>query len=45
MVVVDGLAASGGYIAALAADHIVALETSLIGSIGVLFQYPTSPIS
>jgi protease-4 len=40
VVVVDGLAASGGYITALAADHIVALETSLIGSIGVLFQYP-----
>ncbi|MCC6775070.1 MAG: signal peptide peptidase SppA [Hyphomicrobiales bacterium] len=40
VVVVDGLAASGGYITALAADHIIALETSLIGSIGVLFQYP-----
>jgi protease-4 len=40
VVVVDGLAASGGYITALAADHIVALETSLVGSIGVLFQYP-----
>src|SRR6185369_1718637 len=40
VVVVDGLAASGGYIAAVAADHIVAQETSLIGSIGVLFQYP-----
>ena len=40
VVVVDGLAASGGYIAALAADHIVAGETSLVGSIGVLFQYP-----
>src|SRR5258705_13486801 len=39
-VVVDGLAASGGYITAIAADHIVALETSLVGSIGVLFQYP-----
>jgi protease-4 len=39
-VVVDGLAASGGYIAAMAADHIVAQETSLVGSIGVLFQYP-----
>jgi protease-4 len=38
--VVDGLAASGGYIAAIAADHIVAQETSLVGSIGVLFQYP-----
>jgi len=40
VVVVDGLAASGGYIAAVAADQIVALETSLVGSIGVLFQYP-----
>jgi protease-4 len=38
--VVDGLAASGGYIAAIAADHIVALDMSLVGSIGVLFQYP-----
>jgi protease-4 len=40
VVVVDGLAASGGYIAAIAADHIVARDTSLVGSIGVLFQYP-----
>jgi protease-4 len=40
VVVVDGLAASGGYIAALAADYIVALDTSLIGSIGVMFQFP-----
>jgi protease IV len=40
VVVVDGLAASGGYITALAGDYIVAQETSLIGSIGVLFQYP-----
>jgi protease IV len=40
VVVVDGLAASGGYIAAIAADHIVAQETSLTGSIGVVFQYP-----
>ena len=40
VVVVDGLAASGGYIAAMSADHIVALDTSLVGSIGVLFQYP-----
>jgi protease IV len=39
-VVVDGLAASGGYITALAGDHIVAKQTSLVGSIGVLFQYP-----
>ncbi|HXW24380.1 MAG TPA: signal peptide peptidase SppA [Xanthobacteraceae bacterium] len=40
VVVVDGLAASGGYIAAMAADHIVSQDTSLVGSIGVLFQYP-----
>jgi protease-4 len=40
VVVVEGLAASGGYIAAIAADHIVAQQTSLVGSIGVLFQYP-----
>jgi protease-4 len=40
VVVVDGLAASGAYIAAMSADHIVALDTSLVGSIGVLFQYP-----
>jgi len=40
VVVVGGLAASGGYITALAADHIIAHETSLVGSIGVLFQYP-----
>ncbi len=40
VVVVDSLAASGGYITALAADHIVAQQTSLVGSIGVLFQYP-----
>jgi protease IV len=40
VVVIDGLAASGGYIAAMSADHIVAQETSLVGSIGVLFQYP-----
>jgi protease IV len=40
VVVVDGLAASGGYIAALASDHVIAQSASLIGSIGVLFQYP-----
>ena len=40
VVVVDGLAASGGYITALSADHIVAQATSLVGSIGVLVQYP-----
>ena len=40
VVVVDGLAASGGYIAAMAADHIVAQQSALVGSIGVIFQYP-----
>ena len=40
VVVVDGMAASGAYIAALSADHIIAHDTSLVGSIGVLFQFP-----
>jgi len=40
VVVVDGLAASGAYIAAISAEHIIAHDTSLVGSIGVLFQYP-----
>jgi protease-4 len=40
VVVIDGLAASGGYIAALGGDRIIAGETALVGSIGVLFQYP-----
>ena len=38
--VVDGLAASGGYIAAIGSDRIVARQSSLVGSIGVLFQIP-----
>jgi protease-4 len=38
--VVGALAASGGYIAALGAEKIVARGNSLVGSIGVLFQYP-----
>jgi protease-4 len=38
--VITDLAASGGYIAAAAADRIVAQQTSLVGSIGVLFQMP-----
>lgn len=38
--VVDGVAASGGYIAAIATDHIVARETSITGSIGVVAQFP-----
>ncbi|QFR34049.1 signal peptide peptidase SppA [Ancylobacter sp. TS-1] len=38
--VVDGIAASGAYIAAMGADHIVAPRNSLVGSIGVIFQFP-----
>src|SRR5438552_14628548 len=40
VVVVEGLAASGGYIAAIAADQIIARQSSLVCSIGVLFQFP-----
>lgn len=38
--VINSTGASGAYIAALGADHIVAHGNSLVGSIGVLFQYP-----
>lgn len=38
--VVGTIAASGAYIAAMAADEIVASGNSLVGSIGVLFQFP-----
>jgi protease-4 len=38
--VVRGMAASGAYIAALGTDHIVAQGNSLVGSIGVLFEFP-----
>lgn len=38
--VVGTLAASGAYIAALGADRIFARGNSLVGSIGVLIQYP-----
>lgn len=38
--VVGTMAASGAYIAALACDRIVAQQTALVGSIGVLVQYP-----
>src|SRR5262245_50706931 len=41
VVVVDGLAASGGYIAAMAADHVLWPRRALAGSVGDLFQYPT----
>jgi protease-4 len=40
VVVVDGLAASGGYIAAIASDRILAQQSAIVGSIGVIFQYP-----
>ena len=38
--VVGSMAASGGYIAALGTDRIVVLGNALVGSIGVLVQYP-----
>ncbi|QGM46827.1 signal peptide peptidase SppA [Methylocystis heyeri] len=38
--VIGTLGASGGYIAALGADEIVVRGNSLVGSIGVLFQFP-----
>ncbi len=37
---VGTLAASAGYMIASATDHIVARQSSIVGSIGVLFQYP-----
>lgn len=36
--VMDGVATSGGYMAAIAADHIVAARGTITGSIGVIFQ-------
>ncbi len=38
--VVDSLAASGGYIVALGADRIFADDNAIVGSIGVIFEYP-----
>lgn len=37
---VGTLAASAGYMIATAADHIVARQSSIVGSIGVLVQFP-----
>lgn len=37
---IETLGASGGYIAAMGGDYIVARKTSIVGSIGVLVQYP-----
>ena len=34
------VAASGGYITALAADHVLAMGNSITGSVGVIFQAP-----
>lgn len=38
LVLVHGMAASGGYYIALPADHIMAQPTAIIGSIGVILQ-------
>lgn len=38
--VMDTVAASGGYITALATDHIVARGNTITGSIGVIFSFP-----
>ncbi len=38
--VLGEVAASGGYIAAIAADHIVGRGNTLTGSIGVIMEYP-----
>ena len=38
--VVDTMAASGGYVVAMGADRIIADANSLVGSIGVLFEFP-----
>ncbi len=35
-----GWPASGAYIAAMASDRIVAKQSAIVGSIGVIFQYP-----
>jgi protease IV len=38
--VIDSVGASGGYIAALAADRIYARSSAVVGSIGVIAQFP-----
>jgi protease IV len=37
---IGSLGASAGYMIAVAADHVVARQSSIVGSIGVIFQYP-----
>ena len=39
---IGSLAASAGYMIAVASDHIVAPRTSIVGSIGVIVQYPNA---
>ena len=36
---IDGLGASAAYMTAIAADHVIARESAITGSIGVIFQY------
>ena len=38
--VMDTVAASGGYITAISADHIIARGNTITGSIGVIFSFP-----
>jgi protease-4 len=38
--VVEGIGASGAYIVAISSDRIFAPRNALIGSVGVIFQYP-----
>jgi protease IV len=37
---IGSLGASAGYMIAVGADHVVARQSSIVGSIGVIFQYP-----
>ena len=37
--VIDGIGASAAYMTAIAADHVIARESAITGSIGVIFQY------
>ncbi|MBA3516760.1 MAG: signal peptide peptidase SppA [Rhizobiales bacterium] len=37
--VIDGLGASAAYLTAIAADHVIARESAITGSIGVIFQF------
>ena len=41
---IGSLAASAGYMIAVASDHIVAPRTSIVGSIGVIVQYPNATV-